>query len=399
MGLAAKAFLTGFMKEAGTQIKEENERLENYALTRANQLIKEIDEFDEEKKKYTAELRQQARDLSMFIASANPELSRTQVEQRVSGILLKGQGKRVIEMFEGAQKSGKVTRQMADIFKPDENIKETGRNIVEETLQKMTTGVKVPGRGTGFMPDRTAFGLKSDIYRSTMEQAAGTRNLTLDEFAVKRLPTIEELGEPPRGSFDMSVFEEEADAPTKDKVMARFAKSIYEAGSVEEKRALEKERDNYLRAFPKDEKEKALTFSNALTGFRTAIQQAVNRNTTKLGGAEFLLGSDGSVQFRGTAEQQKVFNQLKVDALKNATARYANASGVVPEEIANALNMMGVTVGKDNIPVFESAAGPATKPKATVTSRGGKFYVRADGKEIEFNTRADAVAAANEYNK
>lgn len=398
MSTAAKAFLTGFMGEAAKQIKDENERLENYALTRANQLIKEMDEFDEEQKKVTSELKQQARDLSTYIAGANPELTRAQVEQRVSGILLKGQGKRVIDMFESAQKGGKVTKQMADVFKPSADVDEKATGILQETIGKLTTGVKMPGRGTGVMPQRGAFGLPSGIYKDTMQQAAATQGLTLDEFAAKRLPSIEEVGEPPAGTFDVNVFAEETDAPTKEKILAEFAEKIYEAGTQEEKQALIKERDSYLAGFPKDDKDKALTFSNAMTGFRTAVEQAVNRNTTKLGGAEYIV-KDGSITFRGTADQQKVFNQIKADALREASSRYADSRGAVPEEIASALNFYGVKVGKDNVPVFERGAegggAPGAVPsKATVTSRNGKFYVVKDGKEIlEVDTRQKALEA------
>lgn len=399
MSTAAKAFLTGFMGEAAKQIKDENERLENYALTRANQLIKEMDEFDEEQKKVTSELKQQARDLSTYIAGANPELTRAQVEQRVSGILLKGQGKRVIDMFESAQKGGKVTKQMADVFKPSADVDQKATGILQETIGKLTTGVKMPGKGAGVMPQRGAFGLPSSTYKDTMQQAAATRGLTLDEFAAKRLPSIEEVGEPPAGTFDVNVFAEETAAPTKEKILAEFAQQRFEAETEEEKRAIDRQRDEYLKGFPKDEKDKALTFSNAMTGFRISIQEAVNRNTTKLAGAEFLI-ADGSIQFRGTVEQQKAFNQLKVDALRDAAEQFMNSDGTLPTDIARALKFYGVSVDQNNRPSFEQAAPAPVKSKAQVVAEGGKFFVVKDGQILlKFDTRQKALAAVKDMDQ
>jgi hypothetical protein len=159
----------------------------------------------------------------MYIQQANPNLSQKDVHARVSGILLKGQGKRVISMFESADKQ--ITSQMADVFKLDDQaLKDVSESILEETKQQLTTGVRKPGGGVGVMPSRGAYGLPTSTYRRTMEQAAGTRGKTLDEFGAQRLPTVEEIESPlQKGRVDLSGFEA---APTLAEMKNSLIKTV-----------------------------------------------------------------------------------------------------------------------------------------------------------------------------
>jgi len=321
MGLAAKAFLTGFMKEAATSIKEENERLENYALTRANQLIKEMDEFEEEKKKFESEFDQQARDLTMYIQQANPNLSQKDVHARVSGIIYKGQGKRVISMFEAAD--NRLTAQMADAFKlEDEQLKSVSDDILNEIKKQMSTGIKKPGGGVGVMPSRGAWGLPvpESAYRGTMEQAANTRGKTLDEFGAQRLPRPEEIDTPlQKGRVDLSVFKGEESVSN---MQDRLIKTIIDPSSSEEEK------------------------------------DSASKTLGEIGGARALLkAKEEGISFKESDIRANLRNY--VATIKERMAGPGNTKRVLNPETNSVDIIYGKTVKPDEIRRIESAADTA----------------------------------------
>ena len=421
MSNAAKAFLTGFMGEAAKQIKDENERLENYALTRANQLIKEMDEFDEEKKQLTNELKQQARDLSTYIASANPELTRAQVEQRVSGILLKGQGKRVVSMFEDAQKSGKITKQMADVFKPANDIADQGEDVVQETIRKMTTGVTLPGRGAGVMPTRGAYGLPTTAYTNVMQQAAATRGVSLDKFGAKRLPTIEEVGAPSDARLDLSVFaeEKEKDAPDVKKLRNKLVDDAIDAGmSIEDYIKTEEGSKLAARIAGRrligagDEEEKARTTSQ----IRSLITDNIRERLTSLELNKHVYFSeslgDYAVKTPGSAEA-KEYASLRANIVKDVFTNAGLLSGnrLTDRNAADAISAFAnvdyntLTIKGWRTPPAGAPAAPApgtTSTQAEVKAEGSLFYViepGSQGRMGPFKSKQEALNARDAYNK
>ena len=335
MGLAAKAFLTGFMKEAATSIKEENERLENYALTRANQLIKEMDEFEEEKKKFESEFDQQARDLTMYIQQANPNLSQKDVHARVSGIIYKGQGKRVISMFEAAD--NRLTAQMADAFKlEDEQLKSVSDDILNEIKKQMSTGIKKPGGGVGVIPSRGAWGLpvSESVYRGTMEQAANTRGKTLDEFGALRLPRPEEIDTPlQKGRIDLSVLSTGKD--TMDIRIDQAARSVADAETDEDKNAAQNELDRLVaiqaRTKPKDKDGKI-----SQSDIRSTIKRRLEAIARAHISGDYTTTNDGSINIHSTKGREIFLGKLTSGLeplLKSYIDAYKDDQGRVPNEV------------------------------------------------------------------
>lgn len=172
--------------------------------------------------------------------------------------------------------------------------------------------------------------------------------------------------------LDMSVFRKEEKAPTKAEVLASYAKKINDAkkgGDREKAASLEKERDEYISiGFPKDEdKEKALTFSNATSGLQKAISQAFTANSQKLGNSTFSIADDGTIRFApGTPEHSTFFRNMVRKTIIDTTERYTDAEGRLPEPIAGAVNFMGsaygIRVGRDRKLVVSEGGGEIPAP-------------------------------------
>lgn len=210
---------------------------------------------------------------------------------------------------------------------------------------------------------RGAFGLRGPIDKNYLS----TLGIKEEDLATE----LPERGVAKPLGLDMSVFADTKKAPTKAEVLGSYAKKIFEAETEEEKRQLERERDNYVdRGFPKEDKDKALTFSNTTSGLQKAISQAYTANSQKLGNSTFSIADDGTIRFApGTAEHAQFFRNLVRRTIQNTTERFLDSEGRLPEDIAAAVNFMGdaygIRVGRDRkIQVVEGEAEtPPAKPK------------------------------------
>ena len=407
MGLAAKAFLTGFMKEAATSIKEENERLENYALTRANQLIKEMDEFEEEKKKFESEFDQQARDLTMYIQQANPNLSDREVKARVSGIIYKGQGKRVISMFESAE--NRLTAQMADVFKlDDEQLKSVSDNILEETKKQLSTGIKKPGGGFGAMPTTTAFGLPYDS-EGALRDIATSRGKTPEEFVAKRLPRPEEIDTPLKsGRIDLSAFAAE---PTLAEMKNSLVKTVIDpTASAADKKAATRRLGEIAAAediLKKKDKDKEVKESDVRANLRL-LDQDINREFVASGDLvrytdpdtnqttlEFANGIDPKVRNQIQARRREAFGAYIQE-------HYTQQGKVDPAVRRVAAAFLGSEPAAPSSAGAPAAADAAVPTRAEVRAEGNLFYVKdpeSPGRLGPFKSRQEAIKVRDAYNK
>ena len=362
------AFLTGAAKQATTLIEERDKEIRDNMNIRMNEMYKRA----EVAKKEAEERRDELTGLANELVGAG-------FDEREAAYLLQNpeQAKKIIAY---ADKTGGITAEKKQqlFSKNKEHLNALEDETPQEYIKRVTT-LGTGGRTSLMAPGETegAFGLPSRAAERGMSEFLAKAGRTKEDVMATELPSreIKPLG------LDMTVFAEEEKAPTKAEVLASYAKKINDAkkgGDREKAASLEKERDEYISVgFPKDEdKEKALTFSNAMSGLQKSIAQAFSANSQKLGNSTFSIALDGTPQFApGTPDHAMFFRDIVRKSIVNSTERYKDAEGRLPEPVAAAVNFMGIDygirVGKDRKIVMQGRGETPTPPPPTSSKPKG----------------------------
>ena len=263
------------------------------------------------------------------------------------------------------------------------------KRLVEDYIKTATTL-------TGDAPkerldEEGAFGLRTRAGTRVREKAASIAGMPVEDLYKAELP---EIGVKPTGTLDLSMFEDEASVKEMEDSLV---KTIIDPEATKEDKSAATQTLAKIRAAQKigvKGEDSDVKASEVRADFKI-LDNTIKRSiagpgdlvvyTDPVTGQQSLeLSNDIDPKVREQIESRRK------EAFKAYANQYYGQTGSLPLVVKR---VMTAFLG------LEQAAAPAPKARATVSSEGGKFFVIADGKKIEFENRQQAIAAANELNK